>query len=79
MSVGNVTNTGCRSGSHYRERWAIYESLPREVRDRLKRARGNLCAGCVRNSIRRNALEFELKSLDRERRYRREGAAGRCG
>jgi hypothetical protein len=51
---------------------AIYDSLPREIRDKLKISRNNLCAGCVRNSLRRYGLDDELRSLDIERRFRRE-------
>jgi hypothetical protein len=72
LNVGERSGPGCRSPSHYKDRWAIYDSLPREVRDQLKIARDNLCVGCVRNMLRREGLTTALMRLDRWRRMRRE-------
>ena len=71
MSV-NSTGRGCRRRAHQGDaahRMAIYDSLPREIRDELKIARNNLCAGCIRNELRWRGLERVLDSLDLERRY----------
>jgi hypothetical protein len=71
MSI-NSTGRGCRSKSHAAHHMAIYDSLPREVRDKLKIANGNLCAGCIRNQLRRFGLDYLLSNLDFSRRFERE-------
>jgi hypothetical protein len=71
MSI-NSTGPGCRSKSHATHHMAIYDSLPREVRDKLKIANGNLCAGCIRNQLRRFGLDYLLSNLDFSRRFERE-------
>jgi hypothetical protein len=71
----NSTRSGCRLKSHQGDaahRMAVYDSLPREIRDRVKIARTSLCCGCVRNELRQlqrlvgtNAgLEQMLQRLD---------------
>ena len=70
--TNSVGGRGCRSKSHWRDKWEIYDSLPREVRDKLKIARSNLCVGCIRNKLRRDGLEAVLKELDFQRRLCRE-------
>lgn len=67
---------GCRIKAHAAKRWEIYDSLPREVRDRLKIDKNNLCAGCIRVRIRREGLETVLEDLDTWRRLRRERQDG---
>lgn len=69
---GNSSGSGCRNRSHNGRGIEIYDALPREVRDKLKVARSNLCPGCVRNRLRREGLEATLRDLDFERRRRRE-------
>jgi hypothetical protein len=71
----NSSGRGCRSRAHW-DAWAIYESLPREIRDALKIAESNLCCGCVRNHLRRyqkrwgpqTALQRMLADMARWRR-----------
>jgi hypothetical protein len=75
MSSINATGAGCRSKSHGGDaahRMAIYDSLPHEVRDKVKIASESLCCGCIRNLLRRQGLEATLKRLDTWRRFHRE-------
>jgi hypothetical protein len=69
---GNAIGRGCRTKSQHRDRWAIYEELPRELRDKLKIAKDNLCARCFRNELRRSGLKWVLAQLDMGRRARPE-------
>jgi hypothetical protein len=72
-AVSNASATGgCRSRPHWRDRWAIYDALPAEVRDRLKIARADLCAGCIRNRLRKQGLKAVLHGLDFWRTHDRE-------
>jgi hypothetical protein len=62
----------CRTRSHWSNSLGIYESLPREVRDKLKIAKGNVCAGCIRAKLKRYGLEQTLRDLDSARRIEKE-------
>lgn len=71
MSI-NPTGRGCRTKSHWGDaahRMAIYDSVPREVRDQLKIAKVNACAGWIRNELRRDGLEAVVKRLETNRHY----------
>jgi hypothetical protein len=59
---GNAIGRGCRTKSQHRDRWAIYEELPRELRDKLKIAKDNLCARCFRNELRRSGLKWGART-----------------
>ena len=59
----------CHSGAHARD-LAIYDKLPVEIRDRLRRARDHLCSGCIRNMLRRVGIEATVAYLDHERQFR---------
>jgi hypothetical protein len=74
MSI-NSAGRGCRLKSHAGDpahRMAIYDSLPREVRDKVKIARSSLCCGCIRNQLRREGLEAVLQDLDWASRFEKE-------
>ncbi len=62
----------CRGRNHYGKSMAIYDDLPREVRDKIKIAPTDLCCVCIRNKLRRSDLDVVLSDLDFQRRYRRE-------
>ena len=78
--MSNAAGSSC----HTRSRWGrsleeIYNALPREIRDRIKITKSNVCAGCIRAKLRRNGLEHTLKRLDEARRCEREKVAARSG
>jgi hypothetical protein len=74
-----MSSNGCRFGCRRKghrgtaaHRMAIYDSLPREVRDKIKIANSPLCCGCIRADLRRDGLEAVLRELDiRRERGRR--------
>jgi hypothetical protein len=70
--MSNSSARGCRRKGHYNNRWAIYDSLPREIRDELKIARTSLCAAYVRNRLRHEGLEQMLAHLSFRRRLQKE-------
>jgi hypothetical protein len=70
MSV-NSGGAGCRSRAH-NDDMAIYDTLPHEIRDKLKIAKDNLCSGCIRNQLRRDGFDFTATMLDFHRRRRAE-------
>ena len=69
--AGNATGAGCGTRAHWGKSLQIYDALPREIRDRLKIARSNVCAGCVRARLKREGLEATLRQLDQARRLER--------
>jgi hypothetical protein len=71
-AINNATGSGCRLKNHAYDRMATYDSLPREIRDKLKIANSNICARCIGNRLRREGLDATLEHLDRTRHYHKE-------
>ena len=59
----------CHSGAPARD-LSTYDKLPLRIRDKLKIARDNMCAGCVRLMLRRVGIEATAAWLDHERLFR---------
>ena len=60
----NGTGRACRTRAHWGKSLEIYDSLPRELRDRLKIPKNDLCDGCIRAKLRGLIRDFELSEAE---------------
>jgi hypothetical protein len=68
--MSNISGGGCRRHARV-DPMAIYDRLPRAVRDGLKYAPADFCAGCVASDLRRHGLDWTVRQLAEARHHER--------